>query len=120
MTTIYAFNTEQAALDAALKRYANYVRAMFIDGRPIKNNTGLVTAIANMSDVAVAKLKICGKIRGMVSFNLGLTESYINVRRAADGSDNWYILMLGGEHMEGVTGYTEMELPEDWKPQSFI
>lgn len=116
---VYAFNNELSAISEARKRYANYIKAMFAQSKPIRNGGVLILSLTGLTPAQIAALKLCGYRKNKIEMSKGLTFRYIDVIKAYQ-HDNWYFPKLKGEYMDGVSGYVEMELPKDWLPPSPI
>ena len=114
---IYAFSNGGKALKASQDRYINYVKALFAKGDPIINGGEFIKTLKGKPPAQILILKICGRRNKKIIKTFGLTkgnEGYVQ-RIKAYQNPEWYLPKLNGEYMEGITGYTEMELPKNWK-----
>ena len=117
---IYSFDTESDAYAGAKRRHINYIKDMFAQGKPIRNGGEfIITSLDGMTDEQISQLKVCALREDHVELATGLTTSFVTVIKAYD-HEKWYFPKANGEYMTGVVNYTEMTLPEDWKPPALL
>jgi len=116
---VLAFDTQNAGDLAAKTAWINYVKSEFAKGTPVRTPLSeppaLIETLEGLTDDQIAELLICGYRDGVLQMETGLTSSYVKLIKAYE-HENWYFHTIPAEYMTGIVDYTEMELPEDWKP----
>ena len=113
---ILAFDTEGAAVIAEEQIWVNIIAFAVDTGCTVIDAAKTIyTDLTGLSENEIAALRICGARECQAVLDCGLTYRFGVVLKAYE-HDNWYIPSIDAEFLTGVVDYTQMTLPDSWKP----
>jgi len=112
--SIIVYSTEEGARNAVKKIFVEKVRDALDADIAIRNGNGFVTDISGWTDDEISVLKICGKRKDMVEFDKGLTTEYASIQKS-EVSEHWFFPVPEAEYLQYITGYTIIDMPENWQ-----
>ena len=115
--TILAFSSEEAAQVATKAGWVDIVKdTVLIGEKTVRDDAGNVyTDLSIYSDAFIATLEICAKKYGVTVFSEGLSKLLSEIIKAWK-VEQWFFSKPADKYMGHMTGYTIMELPQDWIP----